>query len=1103
MNRSFTTAAGHQKNPSVAEPAQAGYTITVWEDDRYGATHIFAQKIDNATGTTLWKLDDFGASATATNNQRNPRAAYDSLGGVIITWEDYRYDPTNTYSCIYANRIDVETGERSAGWERSGNPVGNPGGDGVTCLRPRIAGTADGAFIAWYDNRRNPPDRDVYTQYVKYDGTMLWTTDGVLINTDQALENDQINPELALDFDWNQSDPAKRGGVIIAFLDNRYTSPTTSLPVWNVFLTRLNCDGDAQYQNGIVRAAGVSEEQINHVLRTSGKGACTPGPLAIVCWQDAREDPDSPLYDIWAQAVDLTGNLLNNNDNGVEICLKEGSTQIEPVMTLWERPSIEGVQEYAPLAYIAWRDSRDELPGVYGSLMDASERMPGTYPWLAQPVDLEGIPIATAPDVPRTQLAIDNLGLQTSANAFVAWRQENGEIDIYHQSIEIQSFANEYVPTWSLWHSVYGKRLTEAKGEQCLPQVSGNVFVWQDARRQPIPNDAQNDWNIYCESLGACIEPQEIAWRDTYVRWWGGTDAKNLRYVTDPGDGSMFIVWDEIREGENRVFIQKLDKDGVPRWKSNGVLVSVNDIGTAAEKADVALLTGPNGSTGAAWVVWQQGAPGSRNVYWRMVAANGAANPIIHSVPIMVNVECYEPQVIDKTGSSGNIIMAMLVGLIGGPTVPGICSTDQAAPITPDFQMSSAVLQHVDLRISKDYLGGCYVMTHGSAAGNERISVLHATLGGGGWTGTPNDLITYQSASDFYGYDMCTDVIDPGGSPHDLMVAYSITPPAGVPELFVQRFGSNTTDLFPAALTPPEGYLPFNIPGVPSQPCIVPDSVALPATGLGGCLVAWNQNQYIAQYGGNRNAVLTNQAEWTNNPPAPPTLFPWSRVSGYSVEPTFPDIAAQTRYSPGVEPRSFIVWEGEGESSPCGPPRAKDIWTQYSEYDGQSGSQTLWQQEELVSPGGGNYFQRSPIVQTSVGHSVSVYWLDDRNANDGIIGTRLSEQGGGIAWYKRRDVATKATVPSQLAIEPVHPNPVRLSGNGRASFEVSLPEDGTIEIHLTDMLGRTIAIPYSGFAGVGRHAMSIALPPSATTGTYFIQIHSGGRFAVRPFAVIR
>ena len=177
--RAGTYALHDQTHPSVADPALDSivtYTIIVWEDERNGDKDIYAQKIDNATGVALWAPDGVPV-CTAANDQRNPRAACDSSGGVIITWEDCRNDAQNVDALIYATRLIRFTGEADQRWTANGNVVC---AQGAPCLRPRIVGTSDGAFIVWTDARRGQYYRNAFLQYLHCDGGIEnnWPGDG-------------------------------------------------------------------------------------------------------------------------------------------------------------------------------------------------------------------------------------------------------------------------------------------------------------------------------------------------------------------------------------------------------------------------------------------------------------------------------------------------------------------------------------------------------------------------------------------------------------------------------------------------------------------------------------------------------------------------------------------------------------------------------------------------------------------------------------------------------------------------------------------------------------------------------------------------------------
>ncbi len=135
--RPKSLARNDQINPSIAYPTQTGATVSVWEDERdveLTGSDIYIQSIDNSVGVSQWIGDvingdvvtdrfDGIAVCKAEFDQRNPRAVYDGMGGVIVVWEDYRNDPLNTVADIYAQRIVIATGRPDPAWPIDGIPV--------------------------------------------------------------------------------------------------------------------------------------------------------------------------------------------------------------------------------------------------------------------------------------------------------------------------------------------------------------------------------------------------------------------------------------------------------------------------------------------------------------------------------------------------------------------------------------------------------------------------------------------------------------------------------------------------------------------------------------------------------------------------------------------------------------------------------------------------------------------------------------------------------------------------------------------------------------------------------------------------------------------
>lgn len=272
-DRPTCIARSDQLNPSIAYPTQTGSTVTVWEDERdngFTGTDIYIQSIDNATGASEWIGDvvnndvvtdrfDGIAVCRSEQDQCNPRAAaYDGMGGVIVVWEDYRNDPSQTVADIYASRVILATGRPDPAWPVDGIAICQ---SGYHAERPRIVGTVDGAFITWIDYRNDPGstprDRDVFVQYIQSTTATwppppptYWVQNGIQVATNT--KPDQINPELdtdnifVIDLLGNMTQ-----GIVVTYQDNRYSGAYSGQPVWTVFANRIDANGVQMYSMGL------------------------------------------------------------------------------------------------------------------------------------------------------------------------------------------------------------------------------------------------------------------------------------------------------------------------------------------------------------------------------------------------------------------------------------------------------------------------------------------------------------------------------------------------------------------------------------------------------------------------------------------------------------------------------------------------------------------------------------------------------------------------------------------------------------------------------------------------------------------------------------
>ncbi len=590
-----------------------------------------------------------------------------------------------------------------------------------------------------------------------------------------------------------------------------------------------------------------------------------------------------------------------------------------------------------------------------------------------------------------------------------------------------------------------GWPVTEAKANQILPQVNREVYVWQDGRRDPIPNDNQDDENIYCQTPGTCTGGTEMLWRDMFAKWSPGEDAQNFRFVADPEDGSTFVVWDEIRYPYNPndpyriVFIQKLDKDGVPRWSNAGVAVNKYNCGDCecspyAQLPDVCI-----DGAGGARVVWQQ-TEGAYQACWAaQVQADGTVlfnNSIWASNCYRLSGNFTEPRIVVVNGTNLTAAIGVLQQASSGVSVPRHCSWNNSNVIAKGTVVATGITDHTDLRISFDgdmNEEGMYSLTR-SSAGNG-LSIIHYNL----VNFTPPFFKVNESIIPvaFGGYDLTTSTIaqpvkKPAyftwsekaaiGSPFEVNLGYFH--PAG--GLARRNITSNS-----AASTPPQK--PDS-----KQPVLVCDSIAAYGTHE-GVLLAWDTEVYQS---------------------------------------------------------------GGGELSLCLPPRPTDIMGQYVLYAAGAGAQ--WAGPQSIAPGPGDYHQTRPQVQSSLPGAVSVYWYDGQTGDASVMGTRMPNLHATIAWAKAVEEDRQAAARAgDFRVESIWPQPASQSTDAVHVF-ITGERGESVSVEVYDLLGRKRAMLHDGL--INEQGIVLTLSPSQLglgPGSYILLLRSSQAQVTQKFSIIR
>ncbi|MCB2206434.1 T9SS type A sorting domain-containing protein [bacterium] len=1079
----------NQLSPAIARPARLDYTIVVWEDFRNeGDYDIYVQKIDNVTGLPLWMEPDGIAVCTEEGDQRYPRAAYDSLGGVIITWVDER----SGYKNVYAQRISATTGEVDANWPSDGAVVCE---QDANCEHVRIAGTADGAFITWLDYRdySSGVNRKVYAQYMlsstaTYPQSTNWVQDGIEV-ADNIDEGDQANPEIAREYDWDSG----KANCVVSF--QKYVDVNGDM-YWNVYAAKLDATGDKEYGGADIALATNESDQLYPKIVCSGEDVSRDEPRAIVVWQDSREDHSSQpkLYDIYSRTIDADGNIPGNT--GDIVCAID-ETQQFPVVALWERPYDPLTYDpYIPFVTIAWEDLRDAQQNgvdIYAAVLDARGGS------LVNPYGSVGEAIAYATD-DEEQPAIDMV--PSSSDVFIAWRRHDSSLgadDIHYQEIEVES--------WYFGKAAGGWPVTEAKNDQNLPQVGGDVIVYEDDRRDVVTNDTRDDWDIYCETPGTCVGPTAMDWRDQFPDVRQSGDADSVRFVTDE-EYNTYVVWEKETgvNGNQDVYIQKYDKYGVPRWKHGGI--RLNTVSLAGHPG-VAL----SDASGGAQVVWQQKVNGRYQIWYAKIESAGGYDISPELFDAHPRGEYTDPVItytdyfVDPSGGDGDPAITSdykaYIGftyddnlVIAVKPVSGTVSRTQIT-LGVDIDDWSNFVKLVSP--SGKHL---YGVAEGGPTDKRWLSfTARFESAPGGAQTTDFSVYTFKNLIDYGGIDIALDEYETGGS-QDAIVLVSYSQDAQYGAMLHAQW-LNATNL--SASTSPDMII--GVPGSDyriSHPRLAPDDCRA-ANSYGGMLATWDYEFPVSQV--QKHNIQTEKLTYTygQNPASVSRCDPNAQIIAVTNQsytwPTNPEIAKVTAPN-GIDTLSFIVWEGLTES--CSPARGREVvgqWVAYNYFPNpQRGPQ--WSSELQMSPGAGQYLQTYPLVQTSEDNTVSVYWIDGRASADLVMGTRAWGGAYDAVFWAKEAVADAPVVPNDVILGEAYPNPMSLSAGTPSNVVIQIQSEQTVSLKLYNTFGQVVGSVFDGVLTPGSHTMQFDVS-ALHSGIYYYVLTASSKTSTRGIVIVR
>jgi hypothetical protein len=566
------TEASDQDGAAIVTDGSGGI-IVGWDDDRNTNTDIFAQRVDSS-GTVWWGADG-NVICDAVGSQTDPEMTADGSGAAIFTWSDTR----NVYTDLYAQRINFLG---LTPWTANGVLVcGATDWQGKASITPD---GANGAIIAWRDNRSGS-DYDIYAQRLNSSGTEQWTTDGIAVCSSGLQDDD---PAI-------ESDGA--GGAIITWSDERNGNR-------DIFSQRVDASGAFLWAADGVTVCAAQSTQAGHLTIPDDSGGI------VACWLDKRTLRDA----LYAQRIDSSGNALWFED-GVAVAKEQ--FHLEPSDIIYDD---EGG------AIICWADKRWDDYDIYVQRIDSL----GANRW-----ENMGIRVCALPE--------DQVGAKMvpdgSGGGIIVWMDSrNGNYDLYAQRLDANG-----TPLWT----ANGISVSDNSADQIEPRLvsddaGGVIVTWYDDRA------GGGDFDIYAQRVSS---GGSLLWGPSgRVICSASNNQQDCRIVSD-GSGGAVIGWLDYRNSYYDIYAQRVNASGTMLWAADGVAVCSNSF--HQERIHLA----PDGS-GGALVTWQDGRNGNDNVFVQRIDSSGSATWTANGAPVIILdwIDQVFPQVA-RDSSGGAIVV--------------------------------------------------------------------------------------------------------------------------------------------------------------------------------------------------------------------------------------------------------------------------------------------------------------------------------------------------------------------------------------------------------------------------------------------------------------
>ena len=272
------------------------------------------------------------------------------------------------------------------------------------------------------------------------------------------------------------------------------------------------------------------------------------------------------------------------NENGAQVCVKSLSQRFPEICS-----------DGADGAIITWHDNINYLTtgwDIYAQHIDSNGILQ---------MEVTGTVICTAEDTQLyPQIISDGAG-----GAIITWedRRNGATSDIYAQRIDSNGIVQ-----WNANGKVICNAITDQRDPRiCSDGAGGAIITWYDYR-----SGSNND--IYAQHIDSS---GTVLWTSNGEAICTEVDHQENPQICSDGAGGAIIAWEDQRNGDEDIYTQHIDSDGVVQWEDNGKVIC-----TASNVQEILQIC--SDGVGGAFIGWEDERSGNKDIYAQHVNLNGA-----------------------------------------------------------------------------------------------------------------------------------------------------------------------------------------------------------------------------------------------------------------------------------------------------------------------------------------------------------------------------------------------------------------------------------------------------------------------------------------------